>query len=266
MKKLIILILFILCSTNLTRDSLKESDIIMQFVIDNNLDYSKIEPYLQFKSFKINDYFTLEEIRQNHNYNYTRTINHFRYHKTAPAVFKESSLILVNKQFYLDKLFVPRDLVNVNDYEVNIANDDLHLKKEVIEAYLTMILDLKLDGLYLYSGYRTYERQKALYEYYQDDNYSAKPGFSEHQTGLALDVSTKAYGLTELFSETKEYQSLVKNCHKYGFILRYPQGKQTETGYAFEPWHFRYVGIIHATYIMKNNLSLEQYLFENFEF
>lgn len=115
----------------------------------------------------------------------------------------------------------------------------------------------------LVSGYRSYQTQKNIYNRYVErwgieytDTISARPGHSEHQTGLAFDVGE----LTSSYGETKEGIWLKENCHKYGFIIRYLKGKEDITGYSYEPWHIRYVGVEVATYIMENDLTLEEYL------
>lgn len=115
----------------------------------------------------------------------------------------------------------------------------------------------------LISGFRSYSRQQTLYNNYvardgqtKADTYSAKPGHSEHQSGLAFDVGKldNNYGTTPAGIWLKE------NCHKYGFIIRYLKGKESITGYQYEPWHIRYVGVEHATNIMNKNITLEEYL------
>ena len=119
------------------------------------------------------------------------------------------------------------------------------------------------------SGFRSYDYQKNLYARYvrrdgerKASMYSAKPGHSEHQTGLAFDIGgpNQNYWLRNSFDSTKEGIWLKDNAHRFGFILRYPKGKTHITGYDYEPWHFRYVGIEDATEIYKNNLTLEDYL------
>ena len=92
------------------------------------------------------------------------------------------------------------------------------------------------------------------------DTYSARPGSSEHQTGLALDINTAS--VQAHFENTPTYAWLVEHCAEYGFILRYPEGKERITGYRFEPWHYRYVGREHAEEIMRRGLTLEEYLQE----
>ena len=93
------------------------------------------------------------------------------------------------------------------------------------------------------------------------NRYSAKPGYSEHQTGLSIDVSASSIGnrLSESFGSTDEGIWLAAHAHEYGFIIRYPKDKASITGYAYEPWHIRYVGIELATYLYENNLTLEEY-------
>ena len=115
----------------------------------------------------------------------------------------------------------------------------------------------------LISGFRSYSRQQTLYNNYvaRDgqalaDTYSARPGHSEHQTGLAFDVGK----LDDNYGSTPAGIWLKENCHIYGFILRYPKGKESITGYQYEPWHIRYVGVEHATKIMNQNITLEEYL------
>lgn len=118
-------------------------------------------------------------------------------------------------------------------------------------------------SLTLISGYRSYSTQNTIYNNYikrwgqeYTDTVSARPGHSEHQTGLAFDVGK----LSNSYGETKEGIWLKENCYKYGFILRYLKGKENITGYAYEPWHIRYVGVDVATEIMQKNLTLEEYL------
>ena len=118
-------------------------------------------------------------------------------------------------------------------------------------------------NLWIASGFRSYSRQETLYNNYvardgkaAADRYSARPGYSEHQTGLAFDLNS----LEQSFGETKEGKWIAENCWKYGFILRYPQNKEAQTGYMYEPWHVRYLGKDIAEKIYKSGLCLEEYL------
>lgn len=181
------------------------------------------------------------------------------------ALFPNTFITLVNKTYYLDKDYIPKNLVYIND-KVKCVNLDIYLNETVFKKYQEMIQDLGLSDLYVFSGYRSYEKQVFLYNYYKDDFLSAKPGHSEHQTGLAIDVSLLDIGLIEDFKFTNEYQILINNAHKYGFILRYPENKTNITGYVYEPWHLRFVGEKIARFIYENNLTLEEFIYDNLRF
>ena len=133
------------------------------------------------------------------------------------------------------------------------------------QAFAQLKADASVEGLNLYegSGYRDYDFQVKCYEsivsaYGKEyaDTYSARPGYSEHQTGYTIDCNT----INDEFGETAEGKWLAENCHKYGFIIRYPQGKEDITGYAYESWHIRYVGVENATAIYEQGLTLEEFL------
>ena len=117
--------------------------------------------------------------------------------------------------------------------------------------------------LFVVSGYRSYSYQQNLYNNYvardgqaAADRYSARPGYSEHQTGLAFDLNS----LEESFGETREGIWLKEHCYEYGFIIRYPKEKEAETGYMYEPWHVRYLGEDLAKQVYESGLCLEEYL------
>ncbi len=140
------------------------------------------------------------------------------------------------------------------------------LTSETNEAFSKMKSESAKEGLNIYisSGFRSYSTQEAIYNRYvsrdgknEADTYSARPGHSEHQTGLAFDVND----ISQAFANTKEAKWLSENCYKYGFILRYPKGKTNETGYIYEPWHFRYVGSELASKLYNNGewITLEDY-------
>lgn len=138
------------------------------------------------------------------------------------------------------------------------------LLPECKEAFALMQRAAAAKGLNIYisSGFRSYASQKSIYNRYVGrdgralaDTYSARPGHSEHQTGLAVDLNT----ITQSFGRTKEGRWVAEHCHEYGFIIRYPEGKAHITGYCFEPWHLRYVGIDAATEIARSGLCLEEY-------
>ena len=144
--------------------------------------------------------------------------------------------------------------------------------KEARAAFEQMATDAKALGfdLVAFSGFRSYEYQTTLYNNYVNrdgkeaaDRYSARPGHSEHQTGLAFDIGEKSredLWLTAEFGETPAGKWLADNAHKYGFILRYPEGKEDVTGFMYESWHFRYLGVEKATDVKETGLTLEEYL------
>ena len=136
---------------------------------------------------------------------------------------------------------------------------------EADDAYYEMKAAAKEDGvsLFVVSDFRSYETQESIYNRYVNedgkaaaDRYSARPGHSEHQTGLAYDLNS----LSTDFGETTEGKWLAQNCWKYGFIIRYPQGKENITGYMYEPWHVRYLGKDTAKAVYESGLTLEEYL------
>lgn len=149
------------------------------------------------------------------------------------------------------------------------------LTSQTTEAFAQMQAAALLEGidLYISSGFRSYQRQNTLYNNYvardgvnKADTFSARPGHSEHQSGLAFDVCShnldgKNACINSNFDNTPQAQWLAQNCYKYGFILRYPEGKTNETGYKYESWHFRYVGIDLATKLYNNGnwLTMEDY-------
>lgn len=183
----------------------------------------------------------------------------------------DSYTVLVNKEYGLPEDYVPDDLVVPNISYPFSYYDEKKLLREVPAAALEeLVVAAKEDNVILngISGYRSYARQKAIYQnniktkgLAHTEQYSAKPGYSEHQSGLSIDVSARSNNnaLTARFGSTKEGIWLAKNCYKYGFIIRYPKGKEAITGYSYEPWHIRYVGVELATYLTKNNLTLEEY-------
>ncbi|MCL2873627.1 MAG: M15 family metallopeptidase [Defluviitaleaceae bacterium] len=170
----------------------------------------------------------------------------------------DSFLVVCNKYNILPKGYAPEGYGKY-DYQ------DLSLRKEAQNSFNLMQKDARNSGIniYLVSGYRGYFAQKEIYEHYkkQDpnnvDNFSSRPGSSEHQTGLAADINT-VYS-KDHFENTAEFRWLIENAYKYGFILRYPPGKEHITGYRFEPWHWRYVGDDVAMMVWEDDLTLEEF-------
>lgn len=164
-----------------------------------------------------------------------------------------NGILIVNKEYGLPDTYLPGE------------------SKDARTAFENMKADAAKEGIYLnaFSTYRSYWSQNRLYNNYvanygQDptDTFSAKAGFSEHQTGLAFDIGgvDRSLWAEENFKYTEEAKWLKENCTKYGFILRYPEGKEWVTGYMHESWHFRYIGTEHSKNFEGNDLTLEEYL------
>lgn len=160
--------------------------------------------------------------------------------------------------------YVENILIANKTYSLPESYNPGTLLSECQKAFSEMQSAAAKEGLNIWnaSGFRSYELQKSLYNRYSDrdgkeaaDRYSARPGHSEHQSGLAIDLNE----ITNAFKNTKEGRWVAENCHKYGFILRYPEGKEAQTGYMYEPWHIRYVGVNMATKIYNSGLCLEEY-------
>ncbi len=160
--------------------------------------------------------------------------------------------------------YVDGVLIANKTYSLPASYNPGTLLGECETAFKKMQSDAAAQGLTLWnaSGFRSYELQQSLYTRYSDrdgkeaaDRYSARPGHSEHQTGLAIDLND----ITSAFAKTAEGKWIKENCHKYGFILRYPEGKEAQTGYMYEPWHIRYVGTEAAAAIYSSGLCLEEY-------
>ncbi|HEY8395448.1 MAG TPA: M15 family metallopeptidase [Bacilli bacterium] len=248
------------------------------FAIANNIYYEDISEFLEYENFNIYYYRSYLRLKEDYQLSALGAINFFHnpdyfafYKNPKPALFLETPLVLVNKCYYLEKDYVPKDLVIIDNYDLphfDRAGDEIRLKREAMESLKLMLEEAKSENLKLvvYSGYRSYQKQEYLYYevYNQNDSLSARPGFSEHQTGYAVDLSTASAGLSTHFEKTPEFKWLSENAHRFGFILRFPKDKKWATGYDYEPWHFRYVGV-HATEIRRQGLTLEEYILANFE-
>ncbi len=153
---------------------------------------------------------------------------------------------------------------------VLIANKQFSLPKDYgdgieSEAYTAYVRMKRASGydMEIVSGFRSYQRQESTFSYWcsidgeaMAETYSARPGHSEHQTGLAMDITS----LQQSYGKTAEGRWLAENCYKYGFIIRYPKGKSDITGYMYEPWHIRYLGISTAKLVQDSGLTLEEFL------
>ena len=183
----------------------------------------------------------------------------------AIAQTASEDVLLVNAVSPLPDGFSADDLVKLYGEKryFGLATSDIRLTREAFEAANDMFRKANQEGVKgftITSGYRSEERQRELYE--NDKNgTAAKPGTSEHQTGLAFDVTTRHDGGG--FEDTEQFRWLSENCWAFGFILRYPEGKEDITGFPYEPWHYRYVGVEIAREIHENGWTLEEYCERN---
>ena len=178
---------------------------------------------------------------------------------------------VVNKERHLSSSYKPSNLVKPNIDFMQSNESVMYLRKDAAKALEELCKAAQSSGYKFYgvSGFRSYSLQVDVYkdniaQYGNEEDanfYSAKPGESEHQLGLSMDLSTKEvnYQLVESLGDTPAGKWLEENCYKYGFIIRFPENKEKITGYSYEPWHIRYVGKDLAKIIHDNNLTLEEY-------
>lgn len=159
-----------------------------------------------------------------------------------------NGILIVNKSYSLPASFAPGGIT-----------------QEVQNAFNQMEADARAQGLniWIQSSYRSYDYQVSIYNSYvaQDgkalaDTYSARPGYSEHQSGLCFDLNS----IDDSFTDTPEGKWVDAHAHEYGFVIRFPKGKEAVTGYQYESWHLRYVGLEYAKIMHDNNLCLEEFL------
>lgn len=177
----------------------------------------------------------------------------------------DGKIYLVNQQHALSSRYVPSDLRDVLAH--GISQD---MRSEAADALEALFEEAKAAGVPLstVSGYRSYSKQSTIYQRKVDsigrkdaDRISARPGTSEHQLGLAMDVAKKGSSqLNKAFGETEQGIWLKENAHRFGFIVRYLDGYEDITGYDYEPWHIRYVGVEYATAIYQSGVPMETYM------
>lgn len=173
----------------------------------------------------------------------------------------KGDILLVNDKHRLEADYVPEGLVNLyqNRHSFRLASSDIYLTRETYEAAEQMFHaaeEQNVNGFIITSGYRSYERQAEVYAQ-SEPGKAQQPGASEHQTGLAFDVTTETSGG---FESTEQYAWLSQHAHEYGFIQRYPANKSSITGISYEPWHYRYVGVDAATRMRRTGQTLEEFL------
>ncbi len=229
--------------------------------IDKKIDYFNydyIDRYLKYKeeNKNLNDIQIIKNVNMN--------LDKVQYENPTEATNLNTNTILVNKFHFLKEDYVPKDLENISK---SYALDGMKLVSYAKEAFEELAKAAKKEKMNIVamSSYRSYDYQVDLYNRYVKtdgkeaaDTYSGRPGHSEHQTGLAVDVFNNDETYTN-FEKTKEFNWMQEHAHEYGFILRFPKGKENETGYQYESWHYRYVGKDIAKYIKEKDISFEEY-------
>lgn len=179
---------------------------------------------------------------------------------------EDDYLILVNKYYHLNADYIPDDLVSVSNRYYYGENHQI--RNVVYDAFIDMWNAANNEGIYLIinSSYRTYAEQQQVYDSYKDsrgttyaDSIAARPGYSEHQTGLAIDIFSTEYTTTSNFKDSPAHQWLVNHAYQYGFIQRYEEDTEEITGFAEEAWHWRYVGVEVATYLHEHDITFDEY-------
>jgi len=262
-------------------DSLSERDFE---VISNARYFEELPELVKVESFKLANLARyIWRIRSNPNETYSDVVAYINddkdyvasnqinwssyYDVPTVAVPNPSSVLsLVNKQYQLSSSYTPSDLVYLSTtYRVNYQP----LRQEASDAFVRFADAARAQGYSIKAGsnYRSYSAQNSIYNSYLNsdgralaDSYSCRPGHSEHQTGLASDLSGGGRSFN-YFDQYSGYQWTMDNIHNYGFVQRFPKGKEYITGISFESWHFRYVGVEHATIMKEYGWVLEEYAF-----
>lgn len=253
----------------------KLSETEQQKLIDNDKD-DKIVSLLEQKYFlekNLEDY--KEYINKNNETDYAKVIsivnvhaNHKWYQLELNTNEDLGMLMNVNKFYALSETYTPENLKNI---ELSYAYGEEGENKLIDYAYdkfLELWQAANDQGFYLMvtSSYRDYESQKEIYDYRvstqgerKADETAARPGHSEHQTGLVIDMTSKTEPLADSFTDSEAYKWLKDNAYKYGFIERYPEGKTYLTGYSPESWHWRYVGLEAAKTMHDEDITFDEY-------
>lgn len=249
----------------LYKDNLED---ILRLRTNENIINFAHEKYFMYKN--LNDY--LEYAKNNEDKSLTDVVaiinthtNNDWYSLDYDTDTSLNEKLIVNKFYHLSEDYAPDDIVDIS---TKYAYDGNRMRKIAYDAFVDMWNAAYNDGIkfIINSSYREYEKQESIYEDYKNwygqtkaDSQAARPGYSEHQTGLAIDLFVLGNQLTGTFQDSDGYKWLKDNAYKYGFIERYPLGKEYLTGYEFESWHWRYVGINIATVIHNENITYDEY-------
>ena len=234
--------------------------------------YAKLDLYLEQIITKKQDFFHYKEPSK-YDFNHLVSIvnshaNEEPYTKDRKSDLSKGVAVIANKHYQLGD-YAPDDLVAIPwKYRFGGENDKIEVRQEVYDAYLEMWEAANQEDIYLLalSGYRSKVEQEKEYNYYKQykgeayaDSIAARPGWSEHQTGLAIDIYSKECSSAQTFKDSKTYAWLSENSYKYGFILRYTEGDEKITGYHYESWHYRYLGKDLAKKVHDAGITYDEY-------
>lgn len=249
-----------------------DKDYLAQIIKDKTLDENIIKFYKQeyFLEKNLEDY--LNYAKEHDDLTFSEVVAIINvgadkdwYEDSKETDTTKGSSLLVNKFNSLPADYQPNLVKTSNWYAYPDADE---MDEEAYYAYISMYNAAKEEGfnIAMYSTYRPYDEQEEIYNDYKAaygseyaDSYAARPGHSEHQTGLVVDVLIDSNYTRENFDTSPQFDWLINNSYKYGFILRYPKDKEYITGYKYESWHYRYVGVEIATYIYEHNITFDEY-------
>ena len=246
--------LILLVNQDIDQTSIPYSDDLLNFVKTPYFIKYNLSRYLDYKN-KYTDLSYPEIIKR-----VNSGIDVDFYTNIKKTDTSKGNLVLINKYYQLDASYTPNDLQAIDD-------DNHYLSKEAALHFSQMIHEAYKAG-YNYkvnSAYRSYQDQEEIYQEYKNnygytyaENYAARPGHSEHQSGLAVDIVAQD-PMGRSFDQTEEYAWLQEHAHEYGFIMRYTKENEYITGYHYEPWHYRYVGVEAAQKMKQEGLTFEEY-------
>ena len=237
-----------------------KDEFLLELLQDEYFIKDNLSRYTAYHNEFLNDSARLvvAKINANTDYNY--------YTHDIDTDISKDYLMIVNKYYHLGEDYEPDDLVTIsNQY---YYGDGHQIREVVYDAFIDMWNQARNDDIYLIinSSYRNYQNQQEVYDYYKDtrgttyaDSIAARAGYSEHQTGLALDIFSTEYTTTSNFKNSPAHLWLKENAHKYGFIQRYQENTEDITGFAEEAWHYRYVGVEVATYLHEHDITFDEY-------
>ena len=248
----------------------------INYLIDNKINHEIVESFVN-ETYYIDDYLQkyINYYNENSSLSYSKIVTIINTHidneyytNTMPTDTSLGKFVILNKYYYADASYPSENLVSVpGKYHIN--GTSVKLTQECYDAFLKMYNDAYEAGygFKLKSAYRSYDTQVSTYNYWvstengdkaKADVYSARAGYSEHQTGYAFDIRDYNYEYED-YGKSKSFEWVSTNAHKYGFIIRFPKGKEDITGYQYESWHYRYCGVECATYIYEHDITFEEY-------